>query len=173
MGFPMARNLLQAGFDVTAWNRDTRKSTALKDFGGQVAISPAEAAQDAQCVITMLSDGQAVNDVLFSLGLATSMRSGTLFIDMSSIKPAEARANAKDLATRGIEALDAPVSGGTKGADMASLAIMAGGTVAAFERAVPAFKAMGRPTYVGAAGTGQIAKLANQGIVAIDRKSVV
>jgi 3-hydroxyisobutyrate dehydrogenase-like beta-hydroxyacid dehydrogenase len=167
MGFPMARNLLQAGFSVTAWNRAASKAEALEAFGGTVADSAKEAVRDADCVITMLSDGKAVADVLFAQGVAASMKAGSLFIDMSSIKPAEAKIHAARLAALGIEVLDAPASGGTKGADLATLAIMAGGAEAAFARAVQVFEAMGRPTYVGAAGSGQIAKLANQGIVAI------
>jgi 3-hydroxyisobutyrate dehydrogenase-like beta-hydroxyacid dehydrogenase len=167
MGFPMARNLLQAGFNVTAWNRAAGKAEALEAFGGTLAALVKDAVRDADCVITMLSDGRAVADVLFAQGVAAAMKHGALFIDMSSIKPAEAKNHAAHLAALGIEALDAPVSGGTKGADLATLAIMAGGAATAFERALPVFKAMGRPTYVGAAGCGQIAKLANQGIVAI------
>jgi 3-hydroxyisobutyrate dehydrogenase-like beta-hydroxyacid dehydrogenase len=167
MGFPMARNLSQAGFQVTAWNRAAGKAEALEAFGGAVSQTASAAVAEADCVITMLSDGKAVSDVLFAQGVAAAMKAGAMFIDMSSIKPAEAKAHFGELAGRGIEALDAPVSGGTRGADLASLAIMAGGVETAFERAVPVFKAMGRPTYVGPAGSGQIAKLANQGIVAI------
>ena len=167
MGFPMARNLLRAGFGVTAWNRAASKAEALQAFKGTVAQTASAAVRDADCVITMLSDGQAVSDVVFAQGVAAAMTPGAVFIDMSSIKPAEAKAHAIQLAKLGVEALDAPVSGGTKGADLATLAIMAGGNLAAFERAVPVFNAMGRPTYVGPTGSGQIAKLANQGIVAI------
>ncbi len=167
MGLPMARNLLQVGFELMAWNRANGKAEALEAFGGKIASSPSEAVRDVDCLITMLSDGKAVDDVLFNQGVAAALRPGTLFIDMSSIKPLEAKANAAHLEALGIEVLDAPVSGGTKGADLASLAIMAGGTASAFTRAVPVFEAMGRPTHVGPAGAGQIAKLANQGIVAI------
>ena len=167
MGFPMARNLLQAGFQVTAWNRAMGKAEALQAFGGSFAQTASAAVRDSDCVITMLSDGKVVSDVVFHQGVADSMKQGAVFVDMSSIKPAEAKLHALELAKRGIEALDAPVSGGTKGADLATLAIMAGGNAAAFKRVIPAFKAMGRPTHVGPAGSGQIAKLANQGIVAI------
>jgi 2-hydroxy-3-oxopropionate reductase len=167
MGFPMARNLLRAGFEVTAWNRGAGKAEALVAFGGQVAPSAANCVEGASCVIAMLSDGKAVGDVLMAQGVAAAMAAGTVFIDMSSIKPAEAVAHAAHLSTLGIDALDAPVSGGTKGADLATLAIMAGGTNAAFASVLPVLTAMGRPTYVGSAGAGQIAKLANQGIVAI------
>lgn len=167
MGFPMARNLLQAGFSVTAWNRSPEKAAALQAFGGKVAATPEEAVAGADLIITMLSDGPAVADVLFASGAAAAMKRGAIVVDMSSIKPSQARDHASRLMALGIDALDAPVSGGTKGADLATLAIMAGGSRQAFDRAGPALKAMGRPTFVGPAGCGQIAKLANQGIVAI------
>ena len=167
MGFPMARNLLKAGFDVTAWNRSPDKAKALEPFGGKVVLSANDAVRDADMVITMLSDGPAVADMLFAQSLAGAMKRGAVFIDMSSIKPDEARAHAERLAAMGIAALDAPVSGGTKGADLGTLAIMAGGEAEAFATAEPVFRAMGRPTHVGPSGCGQIAKLANQGIVAV------
>lgn len=167
MGFPMARNLLKAGFAVTAWNRSADKAKALEPFGGRVSLSAVDAVHDADMVITMLSDGRAVADMLFAQGLADAMKRGAVFIDMSSIKPDEARDHAIRLAALGIAALDAPVSGGTKGADLATLAIMAGGEAGAFALAEPVFRAMGRPTHVGPSGCGQIAKLANQGIVAV------
>ncbi len=167
MGFPMARNLLQDGFYVTAWNRSPDKAKALEPFGGKACLEAGEAVRDADVVITMLSDGPAVADMLFAQGLAAAMRRGAVFIDMSSIKPDEARAHALQLAPLDIAALDAPVSGGTKGADLATLAIMAGGDAAAFAKVEPVLKSMGRPTHVGTSGCGQIAKLANQGIVAV------
>ena len=167
MGFPMARNLLKAGFAVAAWNRSTEKAEALKAFGASVAATAADAVREADFVITMLSDGAAVADLLFGQGVAEVMHPGAVFVDMSSIKPAEARDHADRLAKLGIDALDAPVSGGTKGADLGSLAIMAGGPRQAFDKSEPILKAMGSPTFVGPSGCGQIAKLANQGIVAI------
>ncbi|MGL4406718.1 MAG: NAD(P)-dependent oxidoreductase [Notoacmeibacter sp.] len=167
MGAPMARNLLQAGFSMTVWNRSKGKALELANRGAALAATPQDAVKDADFVITMVSDGPAVADLLFNQNTAGSMKAGAVFIDMSSIKPAEARDHALRLAPLGIEALDAPVSGGTKGADLATLAIMIGGSKNAFERAVPIFEAMGRPVWVGPSGSGQIAKLANQGIVAI------
>ncbi len=167
MGFPMARNLLTAGFAVTAWNRTKSKAEALESFGGKVAESAQEAVTGADFVITMLSDGPSVSQLMFDERVASHMGAGTTLIDMSSIKPSEARAHFAMLEAMNINALDAPVSGGTKGADLASLAIMAGGEEAAFNAAKSVLSAMGRPTHVGPAGCGQIAKLANQGIVAI------
>lgn len=165
MGAPMVRNLLKAGFSVTVWNRSFSKAQALASDGAHVAASPTEAVADADIVITMVSDGSAVRTLL-DAGVADAMRPGSIFVDMSSIRPREARAHFDLLKARGISALDAPVSGGTRGATEATLAIMAGGEEEAFEKAASALSAMGRPTRVGPAGTGQLAKLANQGIVA-------
>lgn len=173
MGLPMARNLLKAGFDLTVWNRSSGKTRELESLGARVAVLPNEAVANADFTVTMVSDGPAVAELLFGQNVASSMKRGSVFMDMSSIKPAEAKDHAKQLAALEIEALDAPVSGGTKGAEQASLAIMAGGSKDAFERAVTVFKAMGRPTWVGPSGSGQIAKLANQGIVAITIGAVV
>jgi 3-hydroxyisobutyrate dehydrogenase-like beta-hydroxyacid dehydrogenase len=165
MGAPMVRNLLRAGFPVVAWNRSADKADALKADGATVAVSAAEAVRNADIVITMVSDGSAVRALLDG-GVADTMKPGAILIDMSSIKPREARAHFDLLKAKGIAALDAPVSGGTKGATDGTLAIMAGGEEGAFEKAKAALSAMGRPTLVGPAGTGQLAKLANQGIVA-------
>jgi 3-hydroxyisobutyrate dehydrogenase-like beta-hydroxyacid dehydrogenase len=165
MGAPMVRNLLGHGFAVTVWNRSADKAQALVADGAEFAASPAEAAANADIVISMVSDGSAVRALLDG-GVAEAMPPGTVFVDMSSIKPREARAHFEMLKARGVNALDAPVSGGTKGATEATLAIMAGGEADAFEKARPALSAMGRPTLVGPSGTGQLAKLANQGIVA-------
>jgi len=165
MGAPMARNLLRAGFPVAAWNRSADKAEALKADGATVATSAAEAVRHADIIITMVSDGSAVR-ALIDGGVADAMKPGAILIDMSSIKPREARAHFDLLKAKGISALDAPVSGGTKGATDGTLAIMAGGEEDAFEKTKPALSAMGRPTLVGPSGTGQLAKLANQGIVA-------
>lgn len=165
MGAPMVRNILALSFPVTAWNRSIDKAEALKPDGATVASTAAEAARNADIVITMVSDGSAVRALLDG-GVAEAMTPGTVFVDMSSIKPREARAHFDMLKARGIDALDAPVSGGTKGAADGTLAIMAGGDEAAFEKAKLVLSAMGRPTLVGPPGTGQLAKLANQGIVA-------
>lgn len=168
MGLPMARRLLAAGHTLTVWNRTAEKARVLADDGARVASDAAEAARQADVVITMLQDGQAVHEVLFgSPGVAAAMRGGALFIDMSSVLPEQAREQANRLAQRGVDSLDAPVSGGTLGAEAGSLAIMAGGTDAAFEAALPVLRALGRPVHVGPSGAGQLAKLANQVIVGI------
>ncbi|MCT8997610.1 NAD(P)-dependent oxidoreductase [Chelativorans intermedius] len=167
MGAPMAANLLKAGFPVTVWNRTPQKAAALAPLGARIAASAPQAVGEAAFVITMLSDGAAVGAVLFEGGVAEAMGRQATLIDMSSIRPAEARDHATRLKALGIGHLDAPVSGGTKGAEAATLAIMAGGEEAVFETARPVLEAMGRPARVGPAGTGQLAKLANQAIVAV------
>lgn len=168
MGSRMARNLLAAGHPLTAWNRDKSKADSLIAQGAIVADSAAAAVRDAGTVITMLANGPAVDSVLFGPGgAAAKIAAGALVIDTSSAPPDLARTHAKVFAARGIDYLDAPVSGGTIGAEQATLAIMVGGTPATFERAAPIFATLGRATLVGPAGAGQLAKLANQAIVAV------
>ncbi|HMN93116.1 MAG TPA: NAD(P)-dependent oxidoreductase [Hydrogenophaga sp.] len=167
MGLPMARRLLDAGLPVTAWNRARSKAERLEPAGGRVADTPAEAVAGADVVITLLTDGQAVEDVLFRQGAAEAMRAGSTLIDMSSIQPRQARDHAARLAGRGVHHLDAPVSGGTVGAEAGTLAIMVGGRQAQFEQAFSVFEVLGRATHVGPHGAGQLAKLANQMIVGV------
>lgn len=165
MGLPMARNLLQAGYPLTVWNRSAGKTAPLVALGAKAATDPIAAVKDAKIVITMLLNGEVVDAVLREIQPA--LAPATLVIDMSSIAPRMARDHAAKLQALGIDYLDAPVSGGTVGATEASLAIMAGGTNTAFDRALPVFAALGRATLVGPHGAGQLAKLANQAIVAI------
>lgn len=167
MGGPMAQNLLKAGFAVHVWNRSAGKARALAEHGAQVHGIAASAGAEAQLVITMLSDGSAVADVLFQKGVAAALKPGTIVCDMSSITPEAARQHAEWLAGMEIGHLDAPVSGGTRGAQDATLAIMAGGQEEVFTRAEPVLRAMGRPVLVGLSGAGQTAKLCNQAIVGI------
>lgn len=168
MGFPMARRLAAAGHEVHAWNRSPDKAAPLAAHGVAVHASLADAVRAADVVVSLLENGPVVASVLFEQGAADAMHAGALFIDMASIKPAEAREHARRLAERGgVHHLDAPVSGGTVGAEAGTLAIMAGGEAADFERAAPVFAALGRATHVGPHGAGQLAKLANQMIVGI------
>ena len=167
MGFPMARRLCEAGHTVQVWNRSRDKAERMAAFGATVHDRPAQAVRDADLVITMLENGAVVGDVLFHQATARALRPGTLVVDMSSIKPGEAREHAARLGAMGIAHLDAPVSGGTVGAEAGTLAIMAGGPAADFERARPVFEVFGRATHVGPHGAGQLAKLANQMIVGI------
>ncbi|CAM5523837.1 NAD(P)-dependent oxidoreductase [Frigidibacter mobilis] len=167
MGTPMVRRLLAAGFAVTVWNRDGSKAEALATDGARVAATAAEAAQGADIVFTMLSDGNAVGDVLFGQGAAEALKPGAVVVDTSSIAPKIARAHAEKLAERGIAHLDAPVSGGTVGAAAGTLAIMVGGDAATVESLAEVFAPLGRVTHVGPSGAGQVCKLANQQIVAV------
>lgn len=167
MGAPMAKCLLNEGFSVKVWNRSVEKAEALREFGAEVAASPAEAVTHADVIITMLTAGAAVTEVLFDKGCIRSAKPGATFVDMSSIAPSTSRDIAAKLDDAGFAALDAPVSGGTVGASEATLAIMVGGERDSFKAIEPVFTAMGRATYVGPHGSGQLAKLANQAIVAI------
>jgi len=167
MGFPIGVRLCEAGHDVLAYNRSRDKSQRLVPFGGRVAETAAQAVEDADIVIMMLEHGNAVHDVLFGQGTASAIRRGTLVIDMSSVKPSEAQSHAAALQALGVRHLDAPVSGGTVGAQAGTLAIMAGGHADDFARALPLLQVLGRPVHVGSHGTGQLAKLANQMIVGI------
>lgn len=167
MGAPMTRRLLAAGFAVTVWNRDVSKAEALAEYGAKVAQSAAEAAKNADVVITMLSDGNAVGDVLFAAGVADALKPGAVVVDMSSIAPPIAKDHAARLAERGIAHVDAPVSGGVVGAEAGTLAIMAGGEASVIEALAEVFAPLGRVTHVGPSGAGQICKLANQQIVAV------
>ena len=167
MGLPMARRLCQAGHQVHVWNRSADKAQPLVADGATVHAGLATAVAAGDIVISLLENGPVVASVLFEQGEAAAMRPGTLFVDMASIKPAEAREHAARLAERGVRHLDAPVSGGTVGAEAGTLAIMVGGEVQDFERARPVFDVLGRATHVGPHGAGQLAKLANQMIVGI------
>ena len=167
MGGPMARCLLREGFPLKVWNRTHSKAESLKELGATVLDSPSEAVKDAKVLITMLKDGPAVDEVVFRQGVATDLPLGSIHVDMGSIGLEQAFEHGERHAIRGIRYLDAPVSGGTKGAKAGDLAIMVGGDSETFAEVVPVFEAMGRPTHVGPTGCGQLSKLANQVIVAI------
>ncbi|MFZ2308447.1 MAG: NAD(P)-dependent oxidoreductase [Rhodoferax sp.] len=165
MGFPMGRRLCEAGHHIHVWNRTEHKAQRLAPLGAMVHAQPADAVRDADLVITMLDNGAVVGHVLFDLGVAAAMKSGSLLVDMSSIKPIEARDHAARLSERHVGYLDAPVSGGTIGAEAGTLAIMVGGKATSFDLALPVLQVFGRATHVGPVGAGQLAKLANQMIV--------
>ncbi len=167
MGFPMARNIAKAGFDLTVWNRTHAKAEPLSSDGAKVAASATGAVSGADIVITMLENGPVVEALLFEAGVSNAAKAGAIVIDMSSIPPSTARSIGKRLEAAGKRYIDAPVSGGTVGAQQATLAIMAGGDAADVETARPVLEAMGRVTRVGPHGAGQLSKLANQAIVAI------
>jgi 3-hydroxyisobutyrate dehydrogenase-like beta-hydroxyacid dehydrogenase len=163
MGGPMAARLLKAGYQVTVWNRTTAKTDALVAAGAERAATPADAVRAAEIIITMLEAGPVVAQVVAAA--SASIAPGALVIDMSSTRQDEALALHAALAGRGIACLDAPVSGGVLGAHAGSLAIMVGGAIVDFERALAVLQVLGRPTLVGGAGSGQVAKLCNQLIV--------
>ena len=167
MGAPMCQNLLSADLPLTVWNRSQAKTKPLAKRGAEIADSPQSAVSDADVVITMLSDGTAVADIMFNQGVAEAIRESATRIDMSSIGADEAIEHAKRHVKRGVRYLDAPVSGGTKGAAAGELAIMAGGDAETFAAMQPVFAPLGQATHVGPNGCGQLAKLANQVIVAI------
>ncbi|KRB88637.1 2-hydroxy-3-oxopropionate reductase [Noviherbaspirillum sp. Root189] len=159
----MAKRLLQAGYPVTIWNRTRAKAEPLASWHARIADHPADAVGEADVVITMLEDGSIVRSVLEQA--ARGLQQDTLVIDMSSTRQSEAQEFHSTLAAQGVRFIDAPVSGGVLGAEAGTLAIMAGGSEDDFARARPILEVLGRPTRVGPAGCGQIAKLCNQLIV--------
>jgi len=167
MGSRQAARLVAAGWAVTVWNRSPGKADALVAAGARLAGTAVEAVAEAEMVVTMLESGRTVEAVLFGSGAAAALRPGALVIDMSSIRPSEARDHAARLAGYGASYLDAPVSGGTAGAEAGTLAIMVGGETRNFAAAEPLLRAMGVPLLVGPHGAGQLAKLANQVIVGV------
>jgi 2-hydroxy-3-oxopropionate reductase len=170
MGKPMAANLRRAGYAVTVHNRSRGPVAELVAAGATDGRSPRGVAEASDIVITMLPDAPEVREVVLGPGgVLEGARSGQLVVDMSTIAPEASREVAEALRGRGIEALDAPVSGGQKGAVEGTLSIMVGGPAAAFARALPVLQAMGKNiVHIGEApGAGQVAKAANQIIVAV------
>ncbi|MDA0305440.1 MAG: NAD(P)-dependent oxidoreductase [Proteobacteria bacterium] len=170
MGKPMARNLHAAGAQMIIHNRSQDVVEELAGDGMTPARTPAEAAGAADTVIMMLSDTPAVEHVLHGPdGVISGIRPGTLIIDMGTTKVMATRVFAKEVEAAGGEYIDAPVSGGTIGAEGGSLTIMAGGAEGSMKRAQPIFDVLGQSTtHVGAIGTGQVAKAANQVIVGLN-----
>jgi 2-hydroxy-3-oxopropionate reductase len=161
MGHPMALNLLKGGHQVTVWARRAESMQPLLAAGATGAASPAEAAHGVELVISMVADAPDVAEVMRAV--ASAGTPGLVAVDMSTIAPAAAKAIHAELATAGVDFIDAPVSGGEVGAIAGSLAIMAGGSEAGFARAKPAFECMGKNVvHVGGPGAGQVTKAANQ-----------
>ena len=167
MGGPMVKNLASAGYEITAWNRTSSKAEFLLQFGVDVKGLAADAVKNADVVVSMLSNGDASAQMQSDKDVQISLSSNATWIEMGSIKPDESRLHSKKLAELGINYLDAPVSGGTKGAENGTLAIMVGGERSVFKKVKNVFAPMGRAVFVGPTGSGQLAKLANQAIVAI------
>ncbi len=168
MGKPMARNILKAGFPLVVHNRSRASVDELVAEGAVVAGSPRQVAEQVDVVFTNLPDSPDVEQVaLGENGIIAGARAGMIFVDNSTIKPATARSIAARLAEVGVLSLDAPVSGGDIGAQQGTLAIMVGGPAEALEKVRPIFEVIGkRITHVGESGAGQIAKAANQVMVA-------
>jgi len=168
MGFPMSRRLLNAGLDVAVWNRSAAKAKALIEAGAKAAANPREVAASVSIIFMCVTDAAAVEDVVFGPdGIASVPGNGKLVVDFSSIHPDKARAIAARLKTaNGMGWIDAPVSGGTRGAEEGTLAVMAGGEAADVERIRPyVLKMARRLTHMGPVGAGQMTKLCNQVIV--------
>jgi 3-hydroxyisobutyrate dehydrogenase len=168
MGAPMAARLLAAGFDVTVHNRTREREEPLAALGASRAATPREAAAGAELLFTNVSDTADVREVLLGEdGAAAGLAAGSTVIDMSTISPSASRELAALLADRGVQMLDAPVSGGSEGAQSGTLSIMVGGDADTLQRALPALQVLGSTiTHVGPAGSGQVAKAMNQVLIA-------
>jgi 2-hydroxy-3-oxopropionate reductase len=167
MGLPMAKNLLKAGYELKAFNRTESKAEPLREFGGKISKSIKEVVSDNDVVITMLTDDSSVDAVMNSREFLDNLKVDATVIDMSSVKPTTAISHGNNLKSKNINYLDSPVSGGTIGAEEASLAIMVGGEQKVFDDVSDVLKAMGNPTLVGPLSSGQVSKLANQIIVGL------
>jgi 2-hydroxy-3-oxopropionate reductase len=174
MGMPMARNVMEAGYELTVHNRSPEKAEELGKEGAAVAATPREVAENSDVVITMLPDSPQVREVVAGEdGVLEGISEGALLIDMSTISPVVTEELAEALMEKGASMLDAPVSGGDVGAIEGTLSIMVGGHEADFQRAKPLFEAMGKTiTHVGPAGAGQVTKAANQVVVALTIEAV-
>lgn len=169
MGVPMTRRLLAAGYPLSVWNRSAGKRELLAAEGAQAVETPAQLCADAEVVMLCLADTAAVREVVFGAGgIVESGRAGQVLVDFSSLEPAATREMATELEARsGMRWIDAPVSGGTPGAEAGTLAIMAGGRVEDIERVRPILAHLGqRLTRMGDVGAGQVTKVCNQMIVA-------
>jgi len=170
MGAPMAKNLIKAGYSLMVFNRTREKTAPLAALGARVADSPAQVAQSSDIIITIVSDTPDVESVLFGEnGVERGLSAGKVVIDMSTISPEATEGFARRLAEKGCHLLDAPVTGGEKGAIEGTLTIMVGGEEAIFEKCKPVFEAMGKNiVYMGQSGNGQKTKLVNQVTIALN-----
>ena len=167
MGFPMAKNLLKSGYNLKAYNRSQDKADRLKEFGAEISTSIKGVVTNSDVVIAMLTDDAAVEKVMGSDEFISNIKESATVIDMSSVNPVITKKYAEILKEKNINYLDAPVSGGTIGAEEASLAIMVGGNEKTFKECYDLLKILGNPTLVGPVTSGQISKLANQIIVGV------
>jgi 3-hydroxyisobutyrate dehydrogenase-like beta-hydroxyacid dehydrogenase len=165
----MAQNLLKAGFPLTVWNRTKEKADDLVRAGAKLANSPREAAENAEVLITIVSDPPALEEVLYKQGALAALRKGGALIDSSTVSPDLARKVAEDCSARGVEFLDAPVTGGTWGAEKGELVYMIGGPQETYDRVKPLLDVMGKRFFlVGPNGAGQTVKLAMNLLLALE-----
>ena len=167
MGLPMSKNIAKAGYNLKVFNRSKKKAEPLKEFGANISNTLKDLVDDSDIVITMLTDDTAVEEVMNNSDFLEKLKPGAIVIDMSSVKPTTATKYGNNFKSKNINYLDAPLSGGTIGAEEASLAIMVGGDQNIFDDAFDILKTMGNPTLVGPIGSGQVSKLANQIIVGL------
>jgi 2-hydroxy-3-oxopropionate reductase len=174
MGLPMAVNLVEAGYPLTVHNRSRGAVEELSARGATPADSPREVAAKSEVVITMLPDSPEVEAVVLGPGgVLEGISEGSLYIDMSTIDPAVSRRIAETMSQRGVDAVDAPVSGGEPAAREGKLSIMCGGSERAVDRARPIFDVLAKTTtHIGPAGAGQVTKAANQVVVALTIQAV-
>jgi 3-hydroxyisobutyrate dehydrogenase-like beta-hydroxyacid dehydrogenase len=170
MGRPMAANLLKKGFEVTVWNRTASRAESLASQGARVAVTPRAVAAAADVLITIVSDPPAVEQVLWGdEGVLGGLRRGSVLVDSSTVSPDLARRAAAACAERGVEFLDAPVTGGTWGAEKGELVMMVGGTAETLARVEPVFAAVAKRWFhVGPHGAGQTVKLAMNMLLALE-----
>lgn len=174
MGKPMAQNLVRAGFPLVVWNRTKSKADDLVRNGAKLAENPREVAAQSDVLITIVSDPPALEEVLFGssgskTGALEALRKGTILIDSSTVSPDTARRVASACAERGVDFLDAPVTGGTWGAEKGELVFMVGGQAAVLDRAKPVLEAMGKKFFLlGSNGAGQTVKLGMNLLLALE-----
>jgi 3-hydroxyisobutyrate dehydrogenase len=169
MGLPMARNVMKAGFPLTVWARRPDTAAAIRSEGAAWADSPARLAEASDVVVTIVTNSPDVEEVVAGeAGILRGAHDGLTVVDMSTIAPATSRNLEKRALGQGVAFLDAPVSGGTQGAEAGTLTVMVGGDADAFERALPVLEAMGtNVVHVGPSGSGEIIKLVNNALVGV------
>ncbi len=167
MGFPMAKNLLKNGYNVSVYDKNLYKAEKLSKYGASISKSLKEVVKNSEIIITMVTDDESVMSIINNSDFINNLKNNSIMIDMSSTKPITSKKAKELLKEKKIEFLDAPVSGGTIGAEEATLAIMVGGNEKVFEKVTKILKTMGNARLVGSTGSGQVAKLANQIIVGV------
>jgi 3-hydroxyisobutyrate dehydrogenase len=169
MGMPMAKNVMQAGFPLRVWARRTPAAEGLRDQGATVAGSPAALARESDVVVTIVTSSPDVEQIVAGRdGILEGAHDGLVVVDMSTIAPSVSRSLAERASRQGVAFLDAPVSGGTQGAEAGTLTIMAGGDAEAFSRVEPVLQAMGKNIFhVGPSGAGEVIKLVNNILVGV------